>query len=129
MASEEWGTHDDEQEVGPPTPDLADVAAIDVAAIEAEEAAATRRLSSIEAGRRKAGLLGAATAGAMLGLRDIYEGPPKDDDVVEVSEAPGEPGDIDRDGISGSVDGVDFHTHPGNDRPGTGRSPDEPTQR
>ena len=98
-----------------PLPDLGDLAAIDVAAIEREEAAAARRLSSIEAGRRKAGVLGAAAAGAMLGLRDIYEGPPKDDDVVEVSEAPGEPGDIDRDGIRGSVDGVDFHSHPGGD--------------
>ena len=55
---------------------------MDVQAIEAEEAAAARRLSSIEAGRRKGGLAGAAMAGAMLGLRDIYEGPPKDDDVV-----------------------------------------------
>ena len=26
--------------------------------------------------------LGAAAAGAMIGLRDIYEGPPKEDDIV-----------------------------------------------
>jgi len=73
-----------------------------------EEAAAERRLSSIEAGRRKAGLAGAAAAGAMLGLRDIYEGPPKDDDIVIVEEAPGDPGNIDLDGISGSVADVDW---------------------
>lgn len=85
---------------------------IDVEQIEAEEAAATRRRSSIEAGRRKAGLLGAAAAGAMLGLRDIYEGPPKDDEIVVVSEASGEPEDIDLDGISGTVDDVDFWAPP-----------------
>lgn len=116
MTADERNWSDDRPDAGPsgpPLPDLDDVASIDIASIEAEEAAAARRLSSIEAGRRKAGLLGAATAGAMLGLRDIYEGPPKDDDVVEVAEAPGEPGDIDRDGITGSVDGIDFHSRPG----------------
>jgi len=86
---------------------------IDADRIALEEAIAARRLSSIEAGRRKAGFLGAAAAGAMLGLRDIYEGPPKDDDVVEVAESPGEPGDIDRDGISGSVGEVDYESKPG----------------
>jgi hypothetical protein len=90
-------------------------AEIDVARIEAEEAAAARRVAMIEAGRRKGGLLGAATAGAMIGLRDVYEGPPKDDDVVIVSEAPGDPGDIDIDGITGRVDDVDFWAPPPGD--------------
>lgn len=85
---------------------------IDVERIVAEEEAARRRLSAIEAGRRKGGLLGAATAGAMLGLRDIYEGPPKQDDIVIVSEASGDPGDIDIDGITGTVDEVDFWAPP-----------------
>jgi len=85
---------------------------IDVAGIEAEERAAARRRSSIEAGRRKGGVLGAAAAGALLGLRDIYEGPPKDDDIVIVSEAPGDPGDIDTDGITGTVEDVDFWAPP-----------------
>ena len=67
----------------------------------AQEAAADRRRSAIEAGRRKGGLAGAAAAGAMLGLRDIYEGPPKEDDIVIVEEAPGDPGNIDLDGITG----------------------------
>ena len=71
-----------------------------------EQRIAAQRLSMIEAGRRKGGLLGAAAAGAMIGLRDVYEGPPKQDDIVIVSEAPGEPDDIDVDGISGRVANV-----------------------
>jgi hypothetical protein len=90
-------------------------ASIDVARIEAEEAAAARRLSMIEAGRRKGGVLGAAAAGAMLGLRDVYEGPRQDDDIVIVSEAPGDPEDIDIDGITGRVADVDFWAPPPGD--------------
>lgn len=90
-------------------------ASIDVSRIEAEERAAARRLSMIEAGRRKGGLLGAAAAGAMIGLRDVYEGPPKDDDIVIVSEAPGDPEDIDVDGITGRVADVDFWAPPPHD--------------
>jgi hypothetical protein len=82
--------------------------------MEAEEAAAALRLSMIEAGRRKGGVLGAAAAGAMLGLRDVYEGPPKEDDIVIVSEAPGDPEDIDVDGITGRVADVDFWAPPPN---------------
>lgn len=90
-------------------------ASIDVSVIEAEERAAAVRLSMIAAGRRKGGVLGAAAAGAMIGLRDIYEGPPKQDDVVIVSEAPGDPEDIDIDGISGRVADVDFWAPPPHD--------------
>ncbi len=90
-------------------------AAIDVARIEAEESAAARRLSMIEAGRRKGGVLGAAAAGAMLGLRDVYEGPRKDDDIVIVTEASGDPEDIDIDGITGRVADVDFWAPPPGD--------------
>ncbi len=90
-------------------------ASIDVARIEAEEAAASRRLAMIEAGRRQGGVLGAVAAGAMLGLRDVYEGPPKDDDIVIVSEAPGDPEDIDVDGITGRVADVDFWAPPPHD--------------
>jgi hypothetical protein len=90
-------------------------ASIDVALITAEEAAAARRLSMIEAGRRKGGVLGAVAAGAMLGIRDVYEGPRKDDDIVIVSEAPGNPEDIDLDGISGRVADVDFWAPPPGD--------------
>jgi hypothetical protein len=90
-------------------------ATIDVARIEAEEAAAAQRLSMIAAGRRKGGVLGAAAAGVMIGLRDIYEGPPKPDDIVIISESPGEPEDIDIDGITGRVADVDFWAPPPHD--------------
>ena len=95
---------------------------IDVERIEAEERAAAYRLSMIQAGRRKGGILGAAAAGAMIGLRDIYEGPPKQDDIVIEIESSGEPTDIDVDGIFGSVDEVDFWApppgNPGDRNPG-----------
>jgi hypothetical protein len=80
-----------------------------------EERAAQQRISMIEAGRRKGGVLGAAAAGAMIGLRDIYEGPPKEDDIVIEIEASGDPTDIDVDGIVGRVDDVDFWAPPPGD--------------
>lgn len=70
-----------------------------------EEARAARRVSTIEAGRRKGGVAGAAMAGAMLALQEIYEGPKKDD-MIAVSESPDEPGDIDEDGITVTVGDV-----------------------
>ena len=85
---------------------------IDVARIEAEEAEAARRVSMIQAGRRKGGVIGAAAAGVMIGLRDIYEGPPIQDDIVIEIESSGEPTDIDVDGIAGTVDDVDFWAPP-----------------
>ena len=97
------------QDVGLPELELAD---LDVAAIIAEEEIAARRLSAIEAGRRKGGILGAAAAGAMLGIRDIYEGPPKEDEIVMVAESSGEPGDIDTDGIEVTVGEVDVWAPP-----------------
>ncbi len=71
-----------------------------------DEALADRRISSVEAGRRKGGVMGAAMAGAMLAIQEIYEGPKKDD-MVAVSESPDEPGDIDKDGILVQVGDVD----------------------
>ena len=71
-----------------------------------DEAFADRRVASIEAGRRKGGVMGAAMAGAMLAIQEIYEGPKKDD-MVAVSESPDEPGDIDADGILVQVGDVD----------------------
>jgi hypothetical protein len=71
----------------------------------AAERVAELRTSSIEAGRRKAGTAGAVMAGAMLALREIYEGPPKEILPFEV-EASGEPHDIDRDGVAMMVAGV-----------------------
>ncbi|WP_040494491.1 hypothetical protein [Ilumatobacter nonamiensis] len=74
--------------------------------IEDEEVLAKQRRSAIEAGRRKGGVAGAAMAGAMLALSEIYEGPKKDE-MVAVSESPDEPGDIDEDGITVTVGDVD----------------------
>lgn len=73
---------------------------------EDDALAAKRKASSIEAGRRKGGVMGAAMAGAMLAIQEIYEGPQKDD-MVAVSESPDEPGDIDKDGILVSIGDVD----------------------
>ena len=80
--------------------------------IEAEERYASHRVATIEAGRRKGGLAGAAMAGVMLGLRDIYEGLPKEDTIVAIVESPDEPVDIDTDGISVSVGDVDVWAPP-----------------
>lgn len=82
----------------------------------AEERAAQIRLSSITAGRRKAGVAGAALAGSMLVLRDIYEGPPKDQGAIEI-EASGEVHDVDRDGISMIVDDTHISIPPLADPP------------
>lgn len=84
---------------------------VDADRIADEERVASQRSSSIEAGRRKGGAAGAAMAGAMLALRDIYEGPPKDD-VVAVSESPDEPEDIDRDGITIRLDDREVRSRP-----------------
>lgn len=84
---------------------------IDVEGIVDEERVAARRLSTIQAGRRKAGAAGAGLAGAMLAISEIYEGPPKDD-IVAVAEHPGEPGDIDTDGIDVTVGDVDVWAPP-----------------
>ena len=75
-----------------------------------EEYRASRKLSSIEAGRRKGGLLGAALAGAMVTLSELYEGKEVKDDIEEVSESAGKVGDIDKDGIGLTVAGVNVHT-------------------
>lgn len=71
-----------------------------------DERRAALRRSSIEAGRRKGGAAGAAMAGAMLAIAEIYEGPRRDDAPVTV-EASGDPHDVDRDGIELSVAGID----------------------
>ncbi|MGA9276410.1 hypothetical protein [Ilumatobacter sp.] len=79
--------------------------------IEDEETYARRRTSTIEAGRRKGGVAGAAMAGAMLAIQEIYEGPEKDE-IVAVSESPDEPGDIDKDGILITVGDLDVESKP-----------------
>jgi hypothetical protein len=64
-----------------------------------------RDRSMVEHGRRIGGAAGAALAGAMIAVRDIYEGPKRDDGEVVV-EASTEPVDVDRDGVELSADEV-----------------------
>jgi hypothetical protein len=78
---------------------------------EYEERLADQRASSIAAGRRKAGIAGAAMAGAMFALAEIIEGPPKEDSPVTV-EASSDPHDLDKDGFGATVDGVDVVAPP-----------------
>ena len=64
-------------------------------------------------------------AGAMIAIRDIYEGPPKDEGQVVV-DAPTEPEDVDRDGVdleATVVGGTQDLTVPGPAAAGTDRGP------
>lgn len=94
-----------------------DVEAARVAAAHAEfmaaheEQLAWARAGAIEAGRRKGGVAGAAMAGAMLAVAEIYEGPPKQDAPVTV-EASSDPTDIDKDGVDVTVGEVDVSAPP-----------------
>ena len=76
-----------------------------------EDRLADQRRSSIEAGRRKGGAAGAAMAGAMLVVGEIYQGPPKDDRPVTV-EASSDPDDVDRDGLDLTVGDVEVEAPP-----------------
>jgi hypothetical protein len=84
-----------------PESNVGDIFGPDEEEIEAlrEAAKADRDRSSVEQGRRIGGLPGAMMAGAMVALRDIYEGPKRDDGVVVV-DAPSEPHDVDQDGVT-----------------------------
>jgi hypothetical protein len=76
-----------------------------------EERLAEQRVSAIEAGRRRGGVAGAAMAGAMLAVAEVYEGPPKEDAPVTV-EASSDPNDIDADGVEVTVGEVDVAAPP-----------------
>jgi hypothetical protein len=83
----------------------------------AEANEAERNRSMIDRGRRIGGLPGAMVAGAMIAVRDIYEGPKRDDAPVVV-DAPSEPHDIDRDGVPleaaeiGGAEGISVPAQP-----------------
>lgn len=78
----------------------------DEAFIRAGEArTAIARAAAIAAGRRKGGLAGAALAGAMFAVAEIYEGPPKEKSSVVV-EASSDPNDLDTDGLEVTVGDV-----------------------
>ncbi|HUF97290.1 MAG TPA: hypothetical protein VMM60_04115 [Ilumatobacter sp.] len=71
-----------------------------VRAAEARNAIA--RASAIAAGRRKGGVAGAALAGAMFAVAEIYEGPRKEK-TSGVVEASSDPNDLDVDGLEVTV--------------------------
>jgi len=78
----------------------------DQAFIRAAEAqTAIARAAAIAAGRRKGGVAGAALAGAMFAVAEIYEGPRKERSSVVV-EASSDPNDLDTDGLEVTVGGV-----------------------
>ncbi len=79
--------------------------------LQQEERLAEQRASAIAAGRRKGGAAGAAMAGAMLAVAEIYEGPPKEDAPVTV-EASSDPHDVDADGVEVTVGEVDVAAPP-----------------
>ncbi len=64
-----------------------------------------RDRSMVAYGRRVGGVPGAIVAGAMIAVRDIYEGPKRDDGSVVV-DSPSEPHDVDRDGVDLRADDV-----------------------
>jgi hypothetical protein len=69
----------------------------------------------VAAARRRYGVVGAALAGAMIALRDVFE-KPKDDQAVVV-DAPSDPKDMDDDGITVPLaDGTAAHS-PARPRP------------
>jgi hypothetical protein len=74
-------------------------------ALLAEANAQARNRAMVERGRQIGGVAGAALAGAMIAIRDVYEGPPKDQGVVVV-EASSQPEDIDRDGVELAADEI-----------------------
>ena len=88
-----------------------DVFAGDPSLAEYEERLAAQRVWAINAGKRKAGLAGAAMAGAMFALSEIIEGPPKEDSPVTV-EASSKPHDLEKEGFGTTVDGVDVEAPP-----------------
>jgi hypothetical protein len=91
---------------GGPSANEASARAHDEMLRDHEQRLAVQRASAIAAGRRKGGVAGAAMAGAMMAVAEIYEGPPKEDAPVTV-EASSDPTDIDRDGVDVTVGEVD----------------------
>ncbi len=70
------------------------------AALLRDAAKAERYQTMRERGRQIGGVPGAMVAGLMIALRDIYDPPPKRDDGIPMVEAPGDPHDVDRDGMA-----------------------------
>jgi hypothetical protein len=75
------------------------------AAMLRDAAKAERYQTMRDRGRQIGGVPGAIVAGLMVALRDIYESPKRDVGVPMV-EAPGEPHDVDRDGMALSASDI-----------------------
>jgi hypothetical protein len=84
-------------------PEIVDADQAFIRAAEAQTAIA--RAAAIAAGRRKGGVAGAALAGAMFAVAEIYEGPRKERTSVVV-EASSDPNDLDADGLEVTVGDV-----------------------
>jgi len=67
--------------------------------------ARARDNAMIARGRQIGGVAGAALAGAMIAIRDVYQGKPKEE-VSVVVDSPTEPEDIDMDGVALAADEV-----------------------
>lgn len=78
---------------------------------ERKEISARRKQAGVEAGRRKAGIAGAAMAGIMLTLHEIYEGP-LPEEITIVADADGDPGDLDAEGMHFSIGENDVESPP-----------------
>jgi hypothetical protein len=97
--TEDGGAHDPDEQAH-----LDAMAEADRARVQAANEL-DRNRSMVAEGRRKAGAVGAMMAGAMIALRDIFEGPKKDDGVAVV-ESPTDPIDLDQDGVQLDADDV-----------------------
>jgi hypothetical protein len=75
-----------------------------------EAAIAERNRQMRERARQIGGVPGAMMAGVMIALRDVYDAAPKRDNGAPMVIAPGEPHDVDRDGMelsAGELGGAD----------------------
>ena len=84
---------------GEPTDDFAGLSPGEAALLR-DAAKAQRYQEMRDRGRQIGGVPGAMVAGLMIALRDIYDAPVKRDDGIPMVEVPGDPHDVDRDGMA-----------------------------
>jgi hypothetical protein len=77
--------------------------------------AVERGYDQVRRARDRYGVAGAVLAGAMIGLREVLEKPKEEAAVV--SEAPGEPVDLDGEGLTVTIDGGPSAAAPALHRP------------
>jgi hypothetical protein len=94
---------------GEPSDDFEQLSPAELALLR-DAAKAERYQAMRERGRQIGGVPGAMVAGLMIALRDIYDPPPKRDDGIPMVDAPGDPRDLDREGMdfaAGDIGGAD----------------------